>query len=80
MSRSDGEARIAQVLQQAFPQSSSIRVNDISGGCGSMYNIFVESVEFEGLKRLEQHQKVTEALKAEVKQMHGLKIKTNVPN
>ena len=76
----EGEAHITRVLQRAFPQASSISVDDISGGCGSMYDIVVESVEFKGVKRLEQHQKVTQALKSEVKQMHGLKIKTKVPN
>ena len=31
----------------------------LEGGCGSMYNIFVESEKFKGLRLPKQHQLVT---------------------
>ena len=50
-----------------------------SGGCGSMYAVFVESSEFAGLSTVKQHRLITETLKAEIKEMHGLRIQTAVP-
>lgn len=55
-------------------------VVDISGGCGAMYEISVETVEFKGMPRVKQHQLITETLKDEIKNMHGLRIHTAVPN
>ena len=55
-------------------------MNDVSGGCGAMYEIIVESIEFKGISRVKQHQMITNILKEEIKDMHGLRIHTNVPN
>lgn len=54
-------------------------MTDISGGCGAMYEILVESVEFKGISRVKQHQLITNTLKNEIKEMHGLRIHTSVP-
>ena len=54
-------------------------VNDVSGGCGSFYNIFVESPKFAGLTTIKQHRLVTEALKVEIKEAHGVTINTKKP-
>ncbi|XP_056135023.1 bolA-like protein 3 [Lampris incognitus] len=78
-SQTDGEIRIAQVLKQKFPSASSLRVVDISGGCGAMYEIHIESDEFEGKRTVQQHQLVNQALKDEIQGMHGLRIFTQVP-
>ncbi|XP_072254914.1 bolA-like protein 3 [Pyxicephalus adspersus] len=78
-SRTEGEQRITQVLKTKFPQASSIRVVDISGGCGSMYEIHVESEEFKAKRTVQQHQMINEALQEEIKSMHGLRIFTSVP-
>lgn len=60
-------------------QAKSISVIDISGGCGAMYEIVVESSEFKGISRVKQHQLITDTLKNEIKDMHGLRIHTAVP-
>ena len=44
-----------------------------------MYEIYVESSEFAGLTTVKQHQMVTQALKAQIKEMHGLRIHTKLP-
>eukprot|EP00117_Sycon_ciliatum_P032043 scpid57089/ scgid24939/ BolA-like protein 3 len=75
---SDGEKQIAEVLQKAF-SPTSIEVADISGGCGSMYGVSVESEAFRGKRQVEQHKMVNKALAAEIKAMHGLRITTSVP-
>ncbi|XP_060924295.1 bolA-like protein 3 [Limanda limanda] len=75
----DGEVRITNVLKEKFPSASSLRVVDISGGCGAMYEIHIESSEFKGKRTVQQHQLVNQALKEEIQGMHGLRIFTDVP-
>lgn len=50
------------------------------GGCGAMYEIFVETSEFKGLNTVKQHRLITEALKSEIKDMHGVRIHTKLPS
>eukprot|EP01080_Neovahlkampfia_damariscottae_P012575 gene12575-6395_t len=54
-------------------------VMDISGGCGSMFQIDVVSPEFEGKSILQQHKLVKQILSDEIKEMHGLTLKTKTP-
>ncbi|NXN84009.1 BOLA3 protein, partial [Bombycilla garrulus] len=78
-SGTDGESRLAQLLREKFPRASAIRVLDISGGCGAMYEIHIESEEFREKRTVQQHQMVTQALSEEIKHMHGLRIFTSAP-
>ncbi|XP_004067041.1 bolA-like protein 3 [Oryzias latipes] len=78
--QTDGEVRIANILREKFPSASSLKVTDISGGCGAMYEIHIESSEFQGKKTVQQHQLVNQALKEEIQGMHGLRIFTGVPD
>ncbi|KAM8893495.1 bolA-like protein 3 [Spinachia spinachia] len=78
-SQTDGEVRIANVLKEKFPSATSLKVVDISGGCGAMYEIHIESNEFKGKRTIQQHQLVNQALKEEIQGMHGLRIFTDVP-
>ncbi|CAK6954800.1 bolA-like protein 3 [Scomber scombrus] len=75
----DGEVRITKVLKEKFPSAASLKVVDISGGCGAMYEIHIESSEFKGKRTVQQHQLVNQALKDEIQEMHGLRIFTDVP-
>ncbi|XP_026233411.1 bolA-like protein 3 [Anabas testudineus] len=77
--QTDGEVRISKVLKEKFPLASSLKVVDISGGCGAMYEIHIESNEFKGKRTVQQHQLVNQALKDEIQGMHGLRIFTDVP-
>jgi stress-induced morphogen len=74
------EARLIEILRVKFPGATDIQVVDVSGGCGSMYEVFIEASEFQGLRIVQQHKLVTEALKEEIKAMHGLRISTAVVN
>lgn len=78
-SQTNGEVRIAQILREKFPSAASLKVVDISGGCGAMYEIHIESSEFKGKRTVQQHQLVNQALKDEIQGMHGLRIFTEVP-
>ncbi|CAN9286239.1 unnamed protein product [Alternaria alternata] len=53
-----------------------LEVQDISGGCGSMYAIQVESPKFKGLTVIKQHKLVNEVLKDEIKSWHGVQLRT----
>lgn len=75
----DGEGRIKLVLEEKFPTATDIQVEDISGGCGAMYQVHVESEVFKGKRTVQQHMMVNKALSEEVKEMHGLRISTTVP-
>ncbi|KAH7558489.1 hypothetical protein BM1_04626 [Bipolaris maydis] len=51
-------------------------VQDISGGCGSMYAIEIESPKFKGLTVIKQHKMVNEVLKDEIQSWHGVQLRT----
>uniref|UniRef100_A0A8C0BED7 BolA-like protein 3 n=1 Tax=Buteo japonicus TaxID=224669 RepID=A0A8C0BED7_9AVES len=78
-SQTEGEARVTRVLREKFPRASAIKVVDISGGCGAMYEIHIESEDFKEKRMVQQHQMVNQALSEEIKSMHGLRIFTSTP-
>ncbi|KAF2003162.1 bola-like protein, partial [Amniculicola lignicola CBS 123094] len=53
-----------------------LEVQDISGGCGSMYAIEIESPKFAGLSVIKQHKLVNTVLAEEIKGWHGVRLKT----
>jgi stress-induced morphogen len=44
-----------------------------------MYQVSIEDLEFKGKMKVEQHRLVTEALKKEIANMHGITIQTRAP-
>ncbi|KAI8791085.1 bolA-like protein 3 [Biomphalaria glabrata] len=75
-----GESAIKCKLQKAFPSATEIQVSDVSGGCGAMYQIAIESPDFKGLPKIQQHRLVNQALAEEIKSMHGLQLTTKAPD
>lgn len=73
------EEQIRSILQKKFPQSQTIKVEDVSGGCGAMFNIYIESNDFKGLSIPKQHRSVYDTLKEQIKNIHGLHLETKVP-
>ncbi|KAI9762938.1 MAG: hypothetical protein M4579_000001 [Chaenotheca gracillima] len=55
---------------------ATLEVQDISGGCGSMFAIDVASTKFEGMTMIKQHRLVNEILRSEIGGWHGLQLKT----
>jgi stress-induced morphogen len=72
---SEGEHAIRAKLTDRF-SPSQLRVQDVSGGCGTFYAITIASKAFQGLSIVKQHQLVTDTLKREIEGIHGLQIKT----
>ena len=73
------EAALVTLLRARFPSAEAVHVEDISGGCGAMYAVHVETAEFAGLNRLKQHRAVQEALREQIRDMHGIRVSTAVP-
>mmetsp|Transcript_16671 Transcript_16671/g.34004 ORF Transcript_16671/g.34004 Transcript_16671/m.34004 type:complete len:99 (-) Transcript_16671:244-540(-) len=59
--------------------ASFVQVDDVSGGCGSMYKVEVESPQFVGINMVKQHKLVTGVLSEHIAAMHGITIKTRRP-
>ncbi|XP_076645744.1 bolA-like protein 3 [Halictus rubicundus] len=73
------EQKMIEILRIKFPKAKLIEVNDVSGGCGAMFEINVIAPEFKGLNTIKQHRMINEALKQEIKDMHGIRIYTGIP-
>jgi len=76
---SPGEAQLATLLRVRFPAATELHVEDISGGCGAMFAVHVTAAEFAGMNRVKQHRAVQDALAAEIRDMHGIRVSTAVP-
>ncbi|TQS34739.1 hypothetical protein Golomagni_04867 [Golovinomyces magnicellulatus] len=66
------EKKIYQLLLREL-NPSFLHVQDISGGCGSMYEIEIISERFIGLNMVKQQKMVYASLDELVKQWHGRK-------
>jgi BolA-like protein 3 len=75
---SEGESQVWDILMAELAPTQLV-VQDISGGCGSMYGIEVTSEKFRGLNMLKQQRLVNATLGDLVKQWHGVQLKTRVP-
>ncbi|KAM3956380.1 bolA-like protein 3 [Aphomia sociella] len=70
------EQQLSSALKRTLPGITYVSVEDISGGCGAMFEISVEAKEFIGLSTVKQHRLVTDSLKNEIAEMHGIRIHT----
>ena len=70
-------APLEQLLHDAFPEATEVRVTDRTGG-GDHFLVEVTSPRFDGLPLLEQHRLVNQALAAPFASgtIHELRIKT----
>ncbi|KOS21786.1 Altered inheritance of mitochondria protein 1 [Escovopsis weberi] len=73
---SPAEAAIAAVLASEL-SPSRLLVQDVSGGCGSMYAIDIASPQFRGKSILKQQRMVNKALGDMVRAWHGVQIRTS---
>jgi stress-induced morphogen len=74
------ETVIFTKLSEVF-RPETLSVQDISGGCGSMYGIEICAEEFRGLGLLKQQRAVIKVLKGVegFDSWHGVQVKTSVP-
>ncbi|KAI1261919.1 bola-like protein [Xylariaceae sp. FL1019] len=74
----DAESSIWEKLAAEFSPTELV-VQDISGGCGSMYGIEIASEKFRGTNMLKQQRMVNAVLGEEMKDWHGVQLRTRVP-
>ncbi|KAF2497328.1 bola-like protein, partial [Lophium mytilinum] len=72
---SEGELAVFNKIKAEF-DPVNLEVQDISGGCGSMYALDIESARFKGLTVIKQHKLVNQVLADEIKSWHGVQLKT----
>ncbi|ESZ95796.1 hypothetical protein SBOR_3813 [Sclerotinia borealis F-4128] len=74
----EAEKKIWDLLYSEL-SPTKLQVQDISGGCGSMYGIEIVSEKFRGLNMLKQQRLVNKVLGEEIKTWHGVQLRTSVP-
>mmetsp|Transcript_1076 Transcript_1076/g.2603 ORF Transcript_1076/g.2603 Transcript_1076/m.2603 type:complete len:119 (+) Transcript_1076:185-541(+) len=72
------EEEMTKILQSQL-KPEEVSVKDVSGGCGSAYNIDVTSSLFEGKNKVQQARMVYEMLGEHIKGMHSVKVTTKLP-
>ncbi|KAK0639623.1 bola protein [Cercophora newfieldiana] len=74
----EGESEVWDTLVREL-EPTQLVVQDVSGGCGSMYAVDISAERFRGLNMLKQQRMVNSALGELVKQWHGVQIRTRAP-
>ncbi|KAF2481759.1 bola protein [Neohortaea acidophila] len=74
----EGERRVFDRIMEGLAPTK-LEVQDISGGCGSMYALDIVSDQFKGLPIIKQHRLVNKVLGDEMKTWHGVQMKTKAP-
>ncbi|KAI2616634.1 bola-like protein [Hypomontagnella submonticulosa] len=74
----EAESAIWDKLVAEF-NPTALLVQDISGGCGSMYGIEISSEKFRGVNMLKQQRMVNAVLGDQMKGWHGVQLRTKVP-
>ncbi|KAK3058801.1 hypothetical protein LTR09_000366 [Extremus antarcticus] len=75
---SEGERRVFDKIKEGL-QPLKLEVQDVSGGCGSMYALDIVSDQFKGMPVIKQHRLVNKVLGEEMKAWHGVQMKTKAP-
>jgi stress-induced morphogen len=75
----EAETTIWDKLTEEF-SPTELTVQDISGGCGSMYGIEIASEKFRGTNMLKQQRMVNAVLGEQMKGWHGVQLRTKVPS
>ncbi|ORZ05758.1 bola protein [Absidia repens] len=68
------KATITEQLQAQF-----VQVDDLSAGCGQMFEVIIVSPAFSGLRLLARHKLVNEKLKDEISKVHAFSQKSYTP-
>ncbi|CAG9574693.1 conserved hypothetical protein [Leishmania major strain Friedlin] len=61
---------------EALKPVQSVRVVDVSAGCGSFFNIDIVSPVFQGKSLIQQHRLVNSVLEEEISTIHGFTLNT----
>ena len=71
--------KIEELLRERLPGTTFCKCVDFSDGCGTKFEVEVESTSFAGMALLARHRAVNAALKEEMHLIHALSIKRAAP-
>ncbi len=77
--QSEIEKQLEIKLKDAF-KTETVACRDISGGCGSMYNIHIESPMFSGVSKVQATRMVNKVLADDIKTWHGMTLTVSAPS
>lgn len=66
---------VERLLVEALAPTS-VEVVDVSGDCGSAFDVHVVSAKFAGMNRLAKHRLIHDALSSVMGKIHALSVKT----
>ncbi|KAI8975256.1 bola protein [Mycotypha africana] len=69
----------ADTIKAAVIERLKDEVEDLSAGCGKMFEVVIVSNLFEGKRLLARHKLVNEALKEEISKVHAFTQKSYTP-
>eukprot|EP00163_Fabomonas_tropica_P000673 TRINITY_DN10442_c0_g1_i1.p2 TRINITY_DN10442_c0_g1~~TRINITY_DN10442_c0_g1_i1.p2 ORF type:complete len:119 (-),score=26.52 TRINITY_DN10442_c0_g1_i1:118-474(-) len=72
------EDEIQAMIAEELP-GADITVTDMSGGCGTFFQVRVVAEEFKGKPMVRQHQQLNKILKPAIPLMHGIRYETAAP-
>ncbi|KAJ3364835.1 hypothetical protein GGF32_001012 [Allomyces javanicus] len=71
----DAERAVYLKLRSALAPTA-LEVRDVSGGCGAMYELYIESPQFAGKNKVQQQRIVNQVLKEDIATWHGVRMTT----
>ncbi|KNE58102.1 hypothetical protein AMAG_04922 [Allomyces macrogynus ATCC 38327] len=71
----DAERAVYLKLRSALAPTA-LEVRDVSGGCGAMYELYIESPQFAGMNKVQQQRLVNQVLKEDIATWHGVRMTT----
>ncbi|KNE59297.1 hypothetical protein AMAG_03602 [Allomyces macrogynus ATCC 38327] len=71
----DAERAVYLKLRSALAPTA-LEVRDVSGGCGAMYELNIESPQFAGMNKVQQQRLVNQVLKEDIAKWHGVRMTT----
>lgn len=74
-SKAELEDKLNQLLK-----IEKLEVIDMSGNCGTSFQIKIKSPDFNGKTMIAQHRMINDILKDELKDIHALQLKTEASN
>jgi len=57
-----------------------LSVKDVSGGCGSFFNVHIVSENFEGMNRVKRERTVHKVLSEHIPSLHGISLRCMTPS
>ncbi|KAI3651399.1 hypothetical protein MP228_003741 [Amoeboaphelidium protococcarum] len=74
------ESSMKSKIQQSISPLNHLEIHDVSGGCGTSFELLIVSPSFEGKNTLARHRLINSLLETEIKQMHAFSQRCYTPS